>query len=175
MGQYRLCRRWILDRIGANYGVDRQGAEDIFYRLMIKVKMLAQLSGGDTNTILNAASILMGVNPNKIFYQNHFPAKLSITIPADDLPDNYLPIRDIVAKQIKRVMVAGVGFILYIKFYDNFKTPLYTGMRNISHYSKVRLVNNTYTFPASVSSNNYTSEMKISAYTNIKLETKEVT
>ena len=37
----------VLDRYGANFGVARGGADDTFYRLLIKVKMIAVLSGGD--------------------------------------------------------------------------------------------------------------------------------
>lgn len=116
-----------LDRIGANYGVDRQGANDVFYRLMIKVKMLAQLSGGDVDTILNATSILLGIPPEKIIYESLFPAKMRITVLSDDLPDDYLNIADIVARQIKRVMVAGVGFELCIEIKENFNETLYIG------------------------------------------------
>ncbi|MBD5156213.1 MAG: hypothetical protein HDT13_01015, partial [Butyrivibrio sp.] len=50
-----LARGSVLDRYGANFGVKRFGADDAFYRLLIKVKMLSQLSGGDINTVANAA------------------------------------------------------------------------------------------------------------------------
>ena len=60
--QAELIRLWddidhargsVLDRYGANFGVKRFGADDRFYRLAIKVKLLAQLSGAH---ILDAAS-----------------------------------------------------------------------------------------------------------------------
>ena len=37
----------VLDRYGANFGVQRGAASDALYRILIRVKMLAQLSGGD--------------------------------------------------------------------------------------------------------------------------------
>ena len=37
----------VLDRYGENFGVARDGAPDAFYRLLIKVKMISLLSGGD--------------------------------------------------------------------------------------------------------------------------------
>lgn len=42
----------VLDRYGANFGVDRGGATDTVYRLLIKVKMIALMSGGDIDTII---------------------------------------------------------------------------------------------------------------------------
>lgn len=42
----------VLDRYGANFGVSRGGANDAFYRLLIKVKMISMLSGGDIDTII---------------------------------------------------------------------------------------------------------------------------
>ena len=124
-----------LDRIGANYGVDRQGVNDVFYRLMIKIKMLAQLSGGDVDTILNATSVLFGIPPENIKYESLFPAKLRITVSSDDLPESYLDVKDIVAKQIKRVMVAGVGFELCVEIKEDLDEINYIGGAVTSQFS----------------------------------------
>ena len=40
----------VLDRYGANFGVARGAASDPLYRILIRVKMLAQVSGGDDDT-----------------------------------------------------------------------------------------------------------------------------
>jgi hypothetical protein len=45
----------VLDRYGANFGVQRGAASDALYRILIRVKMLAQLSGGDGDTVIRAA------------------------------------------------------------------------------------------------------------------------
>ena len=55
------ARGAVLDRYGLNFGVERGGANDVFYRLLIKVKMIALLSGGDIDTIINAAASLFNV------------------------------------------------------------------------------------------------------------------
>ena len=67
----------VLDRYGANFGVERFGATDAFYRLTIKVKLLSQLSGGDINTVLNAAAELFEIPVEKIMLDEVFPAKIS--------------------------------------------------------------------------------------------------
>ena len=46
----------VLDRYGANFGVQRGAASDALYRILIRVKMLAQLSGGDGDTVIRAAA-----------------------------------------------------------------------------------------------------------------------
>ena len=51
-----------LDRMGRNFGVRRDGADDRFYRLMIKVKVTALLSGGDVDTIITAEYIAYAAN-----------------------------------------------------------------------------------------------------------------
>ena len=57
--QAELVRLWddldyacgsVLDRYGANFGVKRVSSDDSFYRLARKVKIIAQLPGGETAT-----------------------------------------------------------------------------------------------------------------------------
>ena len=55
-----------LDRMGRNFGVRRDGADDRFYRLMIKVKVTALLSGGDVDTIITATSVLFDIDPEQV-------------------------------------------------------------------------------------------------------------
>ena len=52
----------VLDRYGANFGVKRISSDDDFYRLSIRVKVIAQLSGGDTDTVIRVAGDLLGVD-----------------------------------------------------------------------------------------------------------------
>ena len=52
----------VLDRYGANFGVERGAASDGLYRILIRVKMIAQLSGGDDDTVIRAAGELLGVD-----------------------------------------------------------------------------------------------------------------
>ena len=61
--------------IGANFGVARGGADDTFYRLLIKIKMIALLSGGDIDTIISAAASLFNVDVSEIEVRELFPGE----------------------------------------------------------------------------------------------------
>ena len=74
------ARGSVLDRYGANFGVARGGADDTFYRLLIKIKMIALLSGGDIDTIISAAASLFNVDVSEIEVRELFPAKIWIYV-----------------------------------------------------------------------------------------------
>jgi len=138
----------VLDRYGLNFGVARQGADDDFYRLLIKVKMLALLSGGDIDTVISAAASLFDVTPDMIELEELFPAKISVGVDEanlnmelyrtsfgitsfgfpsgyinSDLP-NFFDVIPLIMQMIKRIVAAGVGII--IKTYTKTETePLY--------------------------------------------------
>lgn len=63
----------VLDRYGENFGVARDGAPDAFYRLLIKVKMISLLSGGDIETVINAAATLFDIEPEQVDLDEVFP------------------------------------------------------------------------------------------------------
>ena len=75
----------VLDRYGANFGVSRGGANDAFYRLLIKVKMISMLSGGDIDTIIKAAANLFNVQASDIEVRELFPAKIWLYVDEDIL------------------------------------------------------------------------------------------
>lgn len=66
----------VLDKYGKNYGVCRGEAPDDIYRVMIKVKVMAMLSSGNFDTIINAAAILFNVKNNRVEAFEIFPAKI---------------------------------------------------------------------------------------------------
>ena len=68
----------VLDRYGANFGVERGAASDGLYRILIRVKMIAQLSGGDDDTVIRAAGELLGVDFSDILLEDVFPAKKAL-------------------------------------------------------------------------------------------------
>ena len=105
-----------LDRMGRNFGVRRDGADDRFYRLMIKVKVTALLSGGDVDTIITATSVLFDIDPEQVEVVELFPAKCRVIMDEADIAyaANTAPI-------IKRIMAAGIGKEIY------FRTPVKTG------------------------------------------------
>lgn len=116
-----LARGSVLDRYGANFGVKRFGADDTFYRLLIKVKMLSQLSGGDIDTVANAAATLLEIPAEKVTLREDFPAKVCLDVKEADLtPETLKNIVDIAA-MIKRILAAGVGLIPTLQSYITVK------------------------------------------------------
>lgn len=125
----------VLDRYGANFGVRRFGAGDTFYRLAIKVKLLSQLSGGDIETVLDAAATLFGVTTDKIALTELFPAKVQIELNEMDIPLETLEIAPDIAEMIKRILAAGVGLIIMLKNSREFKSdlPIVTALFTTTH------------------------------------------
>lgn len=70
----------VLDRYGANFGVARISPDDRFYRMAIKVKLMAQLSGGDINTVIEAASALLEVDVSEVMLDEVYPAKIELFV-----------------------------------------------------------------------------------------------
>ena len=79
-----------LDRMGRNFGVRRDGADDRFYRLMIKVKVTAPLSGGDVDTIITATSVLFDIDPEQVEVVELFPAKCRVIMDEADIAPEYI-------------------------------------------------------------------------------------
>ena len=114
----------VLDRYGANFGVKRGGASDSLYRLFIKVKMIAQLSSGDEDTVIKAAAEFLGVNYTDIFSEDIYPAKKKIYVNFELLSDERKELIEQIAQGIKRTIAAGVGFRLYLRTYRTYVLPL---------------------------------------------------
>lgn len=116
-----LARGSVLDRYGANFGVKRFGADDAFYRLLIKVKMLSQLSGGDIETVANAAATLLEIPAEKIALRESFPAKVRLDIKEADLTAETLENIVDIAAMIKRILAAGIELIPTLQSYIEVK------------------------------------------------------
>lgn len=114
----------VLDRYGANFGVKRNGMNDAFYRLNIRVKVLAQLSGGDTDTVINAAAELLGVEQTDIDFEDVFPAKIALYVDQHLLTQERLDMLEPIAWAIKRILAAGVGMRLYERTYRTYRYDL---------------------------------------------------
>lgn len=106
----------VLDRYGANFGVRRDGTTDDFYRLEIRVKVMSQLSGGDDDTVINAAAELLGVEPTDIELEDDFPAKKKMMVNALVIPPERQKLIDQIAADLKRLLAAGVGFGMYLVY-----------------------------------------------------------
>ena len=114
------ARGKVLDRYGRNFGVDRMGSRDSFYRLAIKVKIMSQLSGGDIDTILNAAAMLFEIPVEHITLTENFPAKIGIDVIESELSEETLDIVTDIAVMLKRIVAAGVGFITTLQAYREY-------------------------------------------------------
>lgn len=118
------ARGHTLDRIGANFGVARGSANDTLYRVMIQVKVIAQLSGGDVDTVIQAAGELLGVDSTDILLEEVYPAKISLCVDMDRLPGERAALIDQIAAAIKRILAAGVGFRLYLRTYRTYRSSV---------------------------------------------------
>lgn len=114
----------VLDRYGANFGVVRGAASDGLYRIMIRVKMIAQLSGGDDPTIIRAAGELLGVDYSDILLEDVFPAKKALYVDQTLLSQEWLELIEQIAAAIKRILAAGVGLRLYLRIRREFRSDL---------------------------------------------------
>ena len=114
----------VLDRYGANWGVQRFSENDALYRLAIRVKILSQLSGGDTDTVIRAAADLLGVENHDIDFEDVFPAKIFLYVDWLLLTQERQDLIEPIAWAIKRIVAAGVGMRLYARTYRTYRLDL---------------------------------------------------
>lgn len=114
----------VLDRYGANWGVQRFSENDALYRLAIRVKILSQLSGGDTDTVIRAAADLLGVENHDIEFEDVFPAKIALYVDWLLLTQERQDLIEPIAWAIKRIVAAGVGMRLYVRTYRTYRFDL---------------------------------------------------
>ena len=105
-----------LDRIGANFGIARDGVSDGLYRLLIKTKVTALLAGGDVDTIITTISVLFNVDPSQVDLAEAFPAKIRITVDETEMPHEHMALSGNATSVVKRIAAAGIGceVIFYI-------------------------------------------------------------
>ena len=125
----------VLDRYAENFGVKRNGTSDEFLRLLIKVKMLSLLSGGDIDTVIRAASSLFDVEIEAIELQEIFPAKIWVYVDEALLDETRLQTADIIALMMKRIVATGVGIEIVFRTYRSYKDTLVvnTGLSEFAH------------------------------------------
>ena len=117
----------VLDRYGANWCLKRYNENDALYRLAIKVKVMSQLSGGDTDTVIKAAADLLGVENYDIKFEDVFPAKIALYVDWLLLTQERQELIEPIAWAIKRIIAAGVGMRLYIRTYRTYRYDLPIG------------------------------------------------
>lgn len=105
------AKGYTLDQIGRNWGVKRDGLEDDLYRILILVKVISLINGGDIDTVINAAAVIFQVEATDIVLTEVFPAKIKVDAPFDAVTATVdLGRLRIVMRFIKRILAAGVGF-----------------------------------------------------------------
>lgn len=118
------ARGAVLDRYGANWGVKRFNENDALYRLAIIVKIMSQLSGGDTDTIIRAAAELLGVENHDIDIKDVFPAKIALYVDWMLLTQERQELIEPIAWAIKRIVADGIGMRLYVRTYRTYRYDL---------------------------------------------------
>lgn len=108
----------VLDRMGVNYGVPREGADDDTYRLMIVTKMLAAYSGGDPDTLISAAAALMDM-PDAAIRLSEGTAAVTLTMDELEVPTGFFARQDTVCDMLQQVVAAGIRLTL------EFQQPVY--------------------------------------------------
>jgi len=115
----------VLDRHAANYGVRRDGVSDEYLRLLIRVKMISQISGGDIDTVLNAAAALFDVPVESVELREDFPAKIAVHVDDFLLSEEIRDYAAVIAQLMKRIVAAGVGIEVSFDTFRTFRTPVY--------------------------------------------------
>lgn len=118
------ARGAVLDRYGANWGVQRFSENDSMYRLAIRVKILSQLSGGDTDTIIKAAADLLGIKNHDVDFEDVFPAKIALYVDWLLLTQERQDLIEPIAWAIKRIAASGIGVRLYVRTYHTFRSAI---------------------------------------------------
>ena len=134
------ARGAVLDRYGANWGVQRFSESDALYRLAIRVKILSQLSGGDTDTVIRAAADLLGVENHDVEFEDVFPAKIALYVDWLLLTQERQDLIEPIAWAIKRIVAAGVNAL---KTNDN-ATIVITHYQRLLDYIKPDFVHILY-------------------------------
>lgn len=118
------ARGAVLNRYGTNWGVQRFSENDALYRLAIRIKILSQLSGGDTDTVIKATAELLGVENPDIGFEDVFPAKIALYVDWLLLTPERQELIEPIAWAIKRIAAAGIGMRLYVRTYRTYRYDL---------------------------------------------------
>lgn len=122
-----------LDRLAINFGVRRNGESDEFFRLEIKVKMISQISGGDVNTLINAAAALFEIAPSDVTLEERYPAKVRISLDRWLIDDAKAEMIDAITTLMKRICAAGVGMEIGLISHRDYKNEIYVSTVCVIH------------------------------------------
>lgn len=124
-----------LDKIGADWGVARNGFDDDFYRFMIRTKQLQRQTDGTYNGIIKLVAESLGASYSEI---NVIPVKdESNAIEITNIPAEYIDSQrkeSMVLDRIRNSVIAGVR-VANVQFQTVFESNLY-----LATYPTVRQV-----------------------------------
>lgn len=143
----------VLERFGRDFGVERGEASDEIFRIMIKVKIISMLAGGNLDTLILAAANLFGVTPEDVRHEEVYPAKVYLYIDEDRLDEEHKNISDVIAGLMSRVKAAGVGLRIFYRTYHEYNQMLFLGtltVKTVRICAKPYLTENIVTKTASV-------------------------
>lgn len=87
--------------------------------------MISLLSGGDIETVINAAATLFDIEPEQVDLDEVFPAKVWIYVDEADLEAEKIDTAELIAGVMKRIVAAGVGMRLFLRTYRRNEATLY--------------------------------------------------
>lgn len=111
-----------LDLIGANVGQFRIDEDDELYRLLIKTRIIANLSKGDIPTINQVSSVLMKemfLGLEEVWSSGYFPEPAAFSLKLDN------EIKQIPYELIKRIKSAGVKVFFQFSYEHNLSFGMY--------------------------------------------------
>lgn len=117
-----------LDRIGKNYGIHRDGADDDYYRLIIQVTIIALHSGGDVDTVISSTATLLELDLPGVELIEDYPAKIILRIDQGGLKARHIANMAKLAVVIKRIIAAGVGLRIVLYMDSTMHPIIHTGM-----------------------------------------------
>lgn len=124
-----------LDRIGLTYGVPRAASDDAYYRLRIKVKVSAQISGGTADTIIGVVAALLGIDMTHIRI-HELPGICNVMLDDDALTDTQRALISDIQQLAKGACAAGVALRIYLSQLRRYYIPAQMGIVTI-HYTRL--------------------------------------
>ncbi|WP_125575935.1 hypothetical protein [Levilactobacillus angrenensis] len=122
-----------LDKLGADWGVNRNGFDDDFYRFLIKTRQLARQTDGTYNSLIRLIADSLGAKYSEI---NVEPVKdESQAIQVTNVPAEYIDSQrkeSMVLDRIRSSVVAGVQ-VATVQFRTTVKSNLYMTSYTMVH------------------------------------------
>ena len=87
--------------------------------------MISLLSGGDIETVINAAATLFDIEPEQVDLDEVFPAKVWIYVDEADLEAEKIDTAELIAGVMKRIVAAGVGTRVFLRTYHTARSRSY--------------------------------------------------